>query len=114
MNDITCPCCGFEFAANMEHVDIESTCVQDCPKCEEPVAFFAEIFWHFSSEEHAPCVNDESLHKWEPRRSWPKICSRMTCSVCEEEREPTEDEWLEILGKPFDDAVAEYRKEMGK
>ena len=46
--------------------------------------------------EKADCLND-GKHDYEATITCPKNATRMRCTMCDDERQPTEDEWKVIL-----------------
>ena len=98
MNDIECPYCdhdqevnhddGYGFAEDERHY-------MSCGKCEKEFTFWTSISFSYTAEK-ADCLNDGN-HDYKPSSTYPKIASRVRCTVCD-----TEDH----------NATAEYRKQV--
>lgn len=97
MKDLTCPYCGHE--QDVCHDDgqgYEEDVLheEECYECEKYFTFHTTIIFHYK-EFKADCLNDDN-HKFKPTRTFPKECTQMKCQTCEEKREPTDEEWVEI------------------
>ena len=68
---------------------------QDCNDCGKSFIFTTGIIFHYSSQK-ADCLND-GKHVFKPSRTYPKECTRIECETCNEQRQPTEEEWKSIL-----------------
>ena len=100
MNDIECPYCGKEQEVNhydgyayTENVLHE----QQCCECEKTFVFTTYTSYSYTPYK-ADCLNDGE-HAFKATSTYPKECTRMRCSQCNEERQPTEEEWKIILGE---------------
>ena len=96
--DVECPYCGE--GVNIDHDDGRGYDEgilhnQECVKCGKTFVFTTSISYYYDAEK-ADCLNG-SDHKFTPSKTFPKRFTRMVCSDCDEERKPTEEEWLEIL-----------------
>lgn len=91
--DIECPYCekefdichddGFGYAEGVKH-KIE------CPHCEKLFVFETSISFYYEAEK-ADCLNN-GKHNYQLTHSYPKEFSKMRCSMCDNEREMTDEE----------------------
>ena len=97
-NDVNCPYCNEGLEINHDDgfgYEEDVTHQQECSNCHKTFVFTTSI--HFSYEaEKADCLNG-SDHNFKSTHTIPKHCTRMRCAVCDEEREPTKEEWVEIM-----------------
>ena len=110
--DIECPYCekeldichddGFDYNEDELHQ-------MECPHCEKSFVFRTSISFYYEPEK-ADCLND-GKHDYQLTHTAPKEFSKMRCSMCDDERELTEDErvkynigtkesYFEALNKP--------------
>ena len=93
MSDMECPYCGDQQEVNHDDGHGYAEGVKHhhyCTYCGK--AFVFETFIHMAYEPaRADCLND-GQHVWTPTQTWPKHRTRMVCSHCDEEREPTAEE----------------------
>lgn len=93
MKDIECPYCGeyqeinhddgYGYTENEAHQ-------QQCHKCEKTFVYYTSI--HFSYDgKQADCLNDGE-HEYKPTRTNPKFFTKMRCTMCDDERDPTASE----------------------
>jgi hypothetical protein len=97
---IECPYCekgldichddGFGYEENVKHQ-------MQCNHCEKHFVFETYIIFNYSPDK-ADCLND-GKHDWKPTRTYPREFSQMQCSMCEERRDPTDQE-MELIMKP--------------
>ena len=98
MDDIECPYC--EHGQEICHDDgfgYEEGCLHEiqCSNCDKYFTFTTSII--FSYEAHkADCLNG-SNHNYRKTITAPRKYTRMECTDCDESREPTKEEWEEIL-----------------
>jgi hypothetical protein len=99
-NDVTCPYCDEEIEINHDDgngYEEDVTHQQECSNCHKTFVFTTSI--HFSYEaEKADCLNG-SDHVYESTHTIPRTCTRMRCTMCDDEGEPTKEEWKSILTK---------------
>lgn len=98
MKDIKCPYCdadleinhddGYGYAEGVKHQ-------QECGQCEKTFVFTTSISLSYEAEK-SDCLNGAE-HDWKPTTTFPKQFTRMVCTMCEEERTPTESEMEEIM-----------------
>jgi hypothetical protein len=93
--DIECPYCGKE--QNIDHDDgfgyKEDVLHQmECKYCEKQFVFTTSILFHYYPEK-ADCLNDGN-HNYQLTHTFPKEFSKMRCSMCDDERELTDEEML--------------------
>lgn len=96
--DLECPYCekeldichddGFGYEEGVKHQ-------MECGYCEKSFVFETSISFYYDPEK-ADCLNDGN-HDYKPTRTYPKEFIMMECSMCGEERKPTEYEWENIL-----------------
>ena len=97
MKDIECPYCGI--ADDINHDDgqgYEEDVLHEqwCGNCDKNFTYTTSIsFYHEAYK--ADCLNG-SEHKFEATKTYPVECTKMKCRDCEETRDPTEKEWIEI------------------
>ncbi|MDH3981307.1 MAG: hypothetical protein OES84_00225 [Kiritimatiellaceae bacterium] len=98
MSDIECPYCGAEQEINHDdgygyEEDILHN--QECVSCEKIFTFYTSVSFSYKAYT-ADCLND-GKHSFKRTNTYPIKYTTMKCSMCEEEREPTEEEWEDIL-----------------
>ena len=101
MKDINCPYCDTE--QDIDHDDGRGysegeTHQQECDDCGKTFVFTTSISYYYEPYK-ADCLNEGGVHDWTPTTTIPREYSRMRCTMCDEERTPTEDEMKEILSK---------------
>ena len=97
MNDMECPYCGHEFDICTDDsfgCEPSVTYEQECPSCGKYFVFTMDWSPTYYPEK-ADCLNGED-HTWEASHTYPVDCVRMVCSQCDDDRDPTEDEWIQI------------------
>lgn len=98
MKDLECPYCGEEL--EICHDDgfgyTEDELHQmECGNCEKSFVFNTSISFSYYPEK-ADCLND-GKHDYEATITAPKIATRMRCTMCDDERQPTKEEMKIIL-----------------
>lgn len=91
--ELECPYCEHEFDINHDDgfgYKEDITEEIQCPECEKYFVFTASITWHYEAYK-ADCLNG-SEHDYQLTRTIPKAFSKMRCTMCDKERELTEDE----------------------
>lgn len=93
MKDINCPYCDAE--QDINHDDgygygEDEKHQQECGNCNKTFTYTTSISFYYEAEK-ADCLNG-SEHEWKPTRCSPKCATKMRCEMCDEEREPTEQE----------------------
>lgn len=91
--DVECPYCekeldichddGFGYEEGVKHQ-------YECPHCGKSFVFETSISFYYEAEK-ADCLND-GKHDYNITKTIPKEFSVMRCSMCGDEREPTEEE----------------------
>jgi hypothetical protein len=99
MKDTNCPYCNAEI--EICHDDgfgcAEGEAYQmECPHCEKNFIFYTTISFDYSPQK-ADCLNGAE-HKWKATITCPKTATRMRCTMCDQERKPTEEEMKIIMG----------------
>lgn len=98
MKDIKCPYCGYE--QDIDQCDGHGTeedvvYEEECYECEKTFTF--TVSWSCSFyPAKADCLNGGE-HKWKPSKTYPVELTRMRCTDCDHDRQPTENEMSEIL-----------------
>ena len=69
----------------------------ECPHCGKSFVFFTSISFDYSPSK-ADCLNG-AKHKWEPATTYPKEFTQMCCTMCGEERTPTDKEMKQIMSE---------------
>jgi len=101
MKDVKCPYCGHGQDINHDGYGYEEDRLheQECCSCDRSFAYSTSIsFYHEAYS--APCIDDESLHQWEPTFTTPRECTKMRCKACWYERPPTPEEMSVIMNRP--------------
>lgn len=98
--DINCPYC--DAAQDINHDDgygyeEDEVHQQHCSECDKYFTYTTSIMFHYDVEK-ADCLNG-SMCDFHPTITCPKEFTKMRCSMCADERNPTESEMKEILGK---------------
>ena len=100
--DLECPYCGEwnevchdDGQGYEEGIAHEATCAF----CEKSFVFYTEISYHYESKK-AGCLNGEA-HDYRAGYTYPVEFTKMGCTMCGKEREPTKEEWEEIKAPPF-------------
>lgn len=94
-----CPYCEVELEINHDDgvgYDEDVIHSQECWSCEKTFAYTTSIVLYYDLRP-APCLNGEGEHQYKATIIVPRKYTKMRCQVCEETREPTTDEWEEIL-----------------
>ena len=98
MSDVECPYCGEGQEINHDNgygYKEDETYEQECGECGKTFIYrTAPHYAHMTCK--ADCLNG-SDHQFKPTHTYPKQCTKMRCKDCDEVREPTPDEWREIL-----------------
>lgn len=98
MKDVSCPYCKHE--QDIDHDDgygyeEDRTHEQECPNCKKRFAFTASRLYYYDAYK-ADCLNG-GKHNYKPTHTHPVVFTKMICSMCDDEREPTEKEMFKIL-----------------
>lgn len=107
--DVECPYCGGWNEVNHDDgqgYEEDRKHEMECWKCKKSFVFTTSISFYYESDK-ADCLND-GKHDFKPSLRWPKICTEMKCSMCEEKRQPTVEEWRTILTK---EEIEKYKNE---
>jgi len=93
MTDLKCPYCGAEL--NVDHDDgrgyEEDVLHQmECGECEKSFVFTTSVSYYYDPGK-ADCLND-GKHNYELTQTFPTVFSKMRCSMCDDERELTDEE----------------------
>lgn len=94
MSDMQCPYCGANqqvchddghgYAEDVRHQ-------HQCTECEKSFVFSTMISFHYTPYK-ADCLND-APHDLKISKTYPRQYSRMICTACDFERQPTADEF---------------------
>lgn len=91
--DIECPYCGHEQDINHDDgygYEEDTNHQQECGKCEKTFIFNTSIsFWYDAYK--ADCLNGGE-HIYKPIPTAPAYFTKMRCELCEERRDPTDEE----------------------
>ena len=97
-DDVECPYCGEWLEINHDdgfgYAEDEAY-EQECCACEKYFIFHTSISYSYTAN-RADCLNGGE-HRYKKTATFPKRYTRMRCIDCDEEREPTEEEWKVIL-----------------
>lgn len=100
IDDVECPYCKENLEINHDDgrgYEQDRVHEQQCKHCYKTFTYTTSVIFYYTAEK-APCLNEgDGDHDWKQTRTFPKEQSRMNCSYCDEERQPTEEEWAIIL-----------------
>lgn len=95
-HDIECPYCakgqeinhddGYGYEEGVTHQ-------QQCVECYKYFTYTTAISFSYDAQK-ADCLN-EGEHHWTPTITQPKYFTKMRCTMCDEERTPTEQERID-------------------
>ncbi len=91
--DIECPYCKKELDINHDDgfgYDQDTKHQIECPHCEKMFVFRTSISFYYEPEK-ADCLNDDN-HNYELSHTSPREYSVMRCSMCDKEKELTDEE----------------------
>ncbi len=97
IDDVDCPYCGegqeiyHDDGQNYEEDRLHEQCCSDCDKT---FTFYTSMQFYYEAFQ-ADCLND-SNHTFKPTYTHPKFLTKMECTSCEEKRQLTEHEWLDL------------------
>lgn len=99
-NDIKCPYCNEWEEINHDDgygYNEEKLYNQECSTCDKIFTYVTKTLYIYEAFK-ADCLNGGD-HKWGKTLTVPRRCTKMECATCEERREPTEEEWPDILSE---------------
>jgi hypothetical protein len=99
MKDINCPYCNAEQDINHDDgygYEEGSTHQQECGSCGKTFVYTTSISFYYEVYK-ADCLNG-SEHDYEPTHTHPKRFTMMRCTICDDERKPTKEEF-ELIGE---------------
>lgn len=91
--DVECPYCGEWQEINHDDgygYGEDETYQQECRDCGKTFVFTTGILYVYSSEK-ADCLNGKN-HNYQPTSTFPKKYTKMRCTMCDDERQPTIEE----------------------
>lgn len=97
MSDVNCPYCNAEQEINHDDgygYEESVTHQQECDNCDKTFTFTTSISYYYEAQK-ADCLNG-SEHIYKPTITFPREFTKMCCIMCDDERKPTEEEWLEL------------------
>ena len=97
-SDVNCPYCGKGQEINHDDgygYEEDRTYEQACGDCEKSFVFTTQISFDYKAKK-AACLNGDP-HKFMTTHTHPKLFTRMRCADCDEERQLTDQEWLDFL-----------------
>lgn len=112
MNDIECPYCGEELEINHDDgygYTEDRRHQQECGACGKTFTYLTSISFNYEAEK-ADCLNEGGEHDWKPTHSFPKCATKMACSICDGEREPTVEEKVNHGIPSYEEYFAELHK----
>ncbi len=96
-SDINCPYCdkgldinhddGYGYEEDVLHQ-------QYCSECSKYFTFNTSISYSYEAFK-ADCLNGQE-HQYKPTNTYPKECTKMECSMCEDSRQPTPEERIKF------------------
>lgn len=93
MQDVECPYCEEWQEINHDDgvgYDEDKTFQQECSDCGKTFVYTTSISFHYNAEK-ADCLNGKK-HDYQPTTTYPKFFTKMRCSMCFNERQPTDKE----------------------
>lgn len=100
MKDVECPYCGKPVEINHEDgygYSEDDIYNQRCLECGKTFSYTTHVSYSYDVNK-ADCLNGGE-HKYKPTVTFPKIFTQMECEACGDRREPTTEEWRNILSK---------------
>lgn len=97
MADTECPYCGADIEINHDDgigYEEDRAHEQYCGSCDNNFIYYTSIHFSYNTKK-ADCLNG-SDHKYSPTTTIPKYLTKMRCDDCAHEREPTENERIEL------------------
>lgn len=97
MSDVNCPYCDAEQEINHDDgYGYEEDLIhnQECDNCDKTFTFTTSISYYYEAQK-ADCLNG-SEHIYKPTITFPREFTEMRCIMCDDERNPTADEWIEL------------------
>jgi len=91
--DTECPYCDADVEINHDDgygYEDGQTFKQQCGNCDKTFVFTTTISFNYETEK-ADCLNGGE-HEWETSHTYPKFFTKMRCTMCDEERNPTTEE----------------------
>lgn len=98
MEDVNCPYCDAEQEINHDDgagYSEDEVHQQQCSECDKYFTFTTSISYYYNAEK-ADCLNDGECD-FKPTTTAPIEYTKMRCTMCDDERKPTESEMTEIL-----------------
>jgi len=98
--DIDCPYCGHYQDINHEDgfgYTEDELHEMECESCEKSFVFTTSIIFHYEAHK-ADCLNG-SEHNYVAQHCYPKEMTQMYCTMCDDRRKPTEEEFKLIMSK---------------
>ena len=98
MKDIECPYC--EHYQDIDHDDgygyrEDETHQQQCENCEKYFTYTTSIHYYYDVQQ-ADCLNGGE-HNYKSRMTFPREFTMMCCTMCDDQRKPTKEEFEKIL-----------------
>lgn len=93
MRDIECPYCGDWLDINHDDgygYEEDRVFQQHCGNCDKYFTYTTSIYFNYNAEQ-ADCLNGGE-HDFKPTTTRPKYFTKMRCSMCDEQRDPTLEE----------------------
>jgi hypothetical protein len=98
IDDVNCPYCGAPQEINHDDgrgYSEDDKHEQQCNECEKIFVFTTSISYYYEAEK-ADCLNDGE-HNYKRTHTIPRGYTKMRCTMCDEQRKPTEEEMKQIL-----------------
>ena len=97
MSDINCPYCNHpqEVCHDDGEGYSEEAHQMDCYECEKTFVFYTWISFDYTPLK-ADCLNEGGQHEFKPSWTAPRIYTKMRCTACQEERQCTDAEKLQL------------------
>lgn len=92
-NDVECPYCGADLEINHDDgygYEEGRTHQQECGNCEKTFVYTTSIMFSYEAEK-ADCLNGAN-HDYRPTTTYPRIATKMECTICANRRELTAEE----------------------
>lgn len=96
--DVDCPYCGKGQDINHDDgygYEEDRVHQQECSHCDKTFVFKTFISFDYDADK-ADCLNGGE-HEFKPTRTFPVECTEMECTMCEDRRPLTDEEWATLF-----------------
>lgn len=99
-DDLECPYCGEGLEVchdDGQGYDQDRLHEMSCSNCDKNFVFTTSISYYYEPYK-ADCLNG-SPHNYKATMTYPREFTKMRCTMCEDERRPTDEEMKAIMAK---------------